>query len=137
MNDKFKLAGYDEAKQKQYEQEIRQRYGDEAFKGVKDWNSYSPEEKSRIKSESESIYTAIVVNMVNGFDSPEVQAQVAAWHDHLRYFYEPSIDRLKGLADLYNEHPDFIAMFKGFHPDLPEFLRKAIQFYCKDKTDPQ
>jgi hypothetical protein len=135
MNNKIKLAGYDETKQKQYEQEIRQRYGEEAFKGVKDWNSFTPEEKARIKAESEAIYTAIVRNMAKGFDSPEVQSQIAAWHNHLRYFYEPSVERLLGLADLYNDHSDFIATFKGFHPELPEFLRKAIQFYCKDKVD--
>ncbi len=35
-----------------------------------------------------------------------------------------------GLADLYNEHPDFLANFKKMHPDLPEFLRKAIKYYC-------
>ncbi len=39
-----------------------------------------------------------------------------------------------GLGHLYNEHPDFIAMFKAkYHPDMPEFLEKAISFYCKDK----
>jgi hypothetical protein len=137
MSNQLKMAGYDEAKQKQYEQEIRQRYGEDAFRDVKDWNRYTPEKKNRIKSESEAIYTAIVANMAKGFDSPEVQSQIAAWHNHLKYFYEPSIERLKGLADLYNEHPDFIATFKSFHSDLPEFLRKAIQFYCKDKIDPK
>lgn len=135
MNNQIMMAGYDETKQKQYEQEIRQRYGEEAFKGVKDWNSYTPEEKARIKTENEAIYKAIVANMAKGFDSPEVQSQIAAWHNHLRYFYEPSVERLLGLADLYSDHPDFIAMFKGFHPDLPEFLRKAIQFYCKELMD--
>lgn len=133
MNNKIKMAGYDEAKQKQYEQEIRQQYGEKTFIGAKDWNSYTQEEKSRIKKESEEIYTSIVADMDKGFDSPEVQSQIAAWHAHLKYFYEPSTERLLGLADLYNDHPDFIATFKAFHPDLPEFLRKAIQFYCIDK----
>ena len=135
MSNKIKRAGYDETKQKQYEQEIRERYGEDAFKGVKDWNCYTPEEKARIKNESETIYKSIVANMDNGFDSPEVQSQIAAWHNHLRYFYEPSMERLLGLADLYNDHPDFMATFKGFHPELPEFLRKAIQFYCKELKD--
>lgn len=135
MNNQIMMAGHDETKQKQYEQEIRQRYGEEAFKGVKDWNSYTPEEKARIKTENEAIYKAIVANMAKGFDSPEVQSQIAAWHNHLRYFYEPSVERLLGLADLYNDHPDFLATFKAFHPDLPEFLRKAIQFYCKELMD--
>jgi hypothetical protein len=111
MHNNIKMIGYEETKQKQYEQEIRQRYGEEAFKGVKHWNSYTPQEKARIKTESEAIYSTIVTNMVKGFDSPEVQSQIAAWHNHLRYFYKPSMERLLGLADLYNEHPDFIAIF--------------------------
>jgi hypothetical protein len=51
------------------------------------------------------------------------------WHEHLRYFYEPSIDTLRGLGEMYDDHPDFNATFTEIHPDLPGFLRKAIACY--------
>jgi hypothetical protein len=34
---------------------------------------------------------------------------------------------------MYTEQPEFAAKFRAIHPDLPEFLNQAIQFYCKDK----
>ena len=134
MKEKQLFVEYDESKQMQYEEEIRARYGKSAFKGVKDWNSYTTEEKERIKNESQSIYTNMIANMSKGYNSPEVQQQIAAWHQHLRYFYEPTNERLLGLADLYNEHPDFIVTFKAFHPELPEFMRKAIQYYVSKNS---
>jgi hypothetical protein len=134
MNNHKISTGYNETKQEQYEQEIHERYGDQVFEGVKDWNDYTPEQKTRIKTEGDAIYTTFVTNMEKGHDSPEIQTNIAAWHQHLRYFYDPSNERLLGLAELYNEHPDFIANFRAMHSDFPEFLRKAIQFYVQMKT---
>ena len=124
------FEGWTEEKQKGYEEEIRQRYGDKAFEGVKDWNAYSKEEQEKIKAEGRGRFSAMLDHMHEGHDSPAVQAALARWHTHMRYFYEPSVERLRGLADLYNEHPEFEAMFKRMHPDFPQFLRKAIQYYC-------
>jgi hypothetical protein len=69
--------------------------------------------------------------MPKGTKSPEVQKVIARWHQHLRYFYEPSLERLAGLAQLYTEHPDFLANFKKIHPDLPGFLHDAIIYYVE------
>ena len=54
----------------------------------------------------------------NTADSPEAQAIVARWHQHMHYFYEPAIERLRGLGQLYTDSPDFAA-----------FLREAITVY--------
>jgi hypothetical protein len=133
MKKKEYFEGFSEEKQKEYEKEIRQKYGEKAFEGVTDWNSYSPEQKKRIIAESEAIYSNIVDQMGKGYDSPEVQQIIARWHQHLRYFYEPSTERLLGLGQMYTEHPEFVAKFRAIHPDLPEFLNQAIQYYCKDR----
>jgi MerR family transcriptional regulator, thiopeptide resistance regulator len=131
MKAKEIFSGFSEEKQKKYEAEIRQRYGDKAFEGVTDWNSYTPEKKAVIKAESEAIYQDIQTSMSRGSDSPDVQQAIARWHQHLRYFYEPSVERLSGLADMYVEHPDFQSMFtENYGPGFAEFLRKAIKYYC-------
>ena len=127
------FEGFSEEKQKEYEKEIRQKYGEKAFEGVTDWNSYTPEQKKRIIAESDAIYTDIAAVMDRGYASPEVQQIIARWHQHLRYFYEPSTERLLGLGQMYTEHPEFVAKFRAIHPDLPEFLNQAIQFYCKER----
>ncbi len=68
--------------------------------------------------------------MDQGADSEAVQAIMARWHDHLRYFYEPTPEILRGLGHLYNSHPDFIANFQKLHPDLPAFMEQAVTYYC-------
>jgi DNA-binding transcriptional MerR regulator len=133
MKNKEYFEGFSEEKQKQYEEEIRQKYGEKAFEGVTDWNSYTPEQKKRIIAESGAIYDDMAANMGKGYASPEVQQIIARWRQHLRYFYEPSTERLLGLGQMYTEHPEFVAKFRAIHPDLPEFLNQAIQYYCKDK----
>jgi hypothetical protein len=133
MQKKEYFEGFNQVKQKQYEAEIRQRYGEKAFEGVTDWNSYTPEQKARIIAKSQAIYHDLVDNMDKGYASPEVQQIIARWHQHLRYFYEPSTERLRGLGQMYTEHPEFMTTFRAIHPDLPEFLNQAIQYYCKDR----
>lgn len=142
MKNRQYFEGFSEEKQKQYEQEIRQRYGEKAFEGVRDWNSYTPEQKATIQAESEAIYgdlaailesSGIASHLEFTPDSPELQAAqpiIAHWHQHLRYFYEPSIARLRGLGQLYCEHPDFRATFTKIHPTLPDFMKQAIEVYC-------
>ena len=61
--------------------------------------------------------------------APEVQAVLVRWHQHLRYFYEPTLEILRGLGNTYNDHPGFNATFTAIHPDLPPFLQQAINHY--------
>jgi len=129
MDDKEIFGGWTEEKQKEYEQEIRQRYGQRAFEGVTDWNSYTPEQKAAIRAESGAIYQGLGEVMDKGPDSPEVQALIARWHNHLRYFYEPSPERLRGLGEMYVEDERFRENFERIRPGLAAFVKQAIDFY--------
>ena len=93
------------------------------------WNSYSEEKKQAIMAEGGAIYTEIVAHMDKGPKSQEIQTLLMRWHDHLRYFYEPSIETLGGLGEMYHDHPDFNATFTAIDPDLPGFLKTAIAHY--------
>ena len=136
MNDKDLFEGFSEEKQKEYEEEIRQRYGEQDLKeSQRRWKNYSPEKKEAIKAESQAIFATIGTHIDKGHDSPEVQDQIKALHNHIGYFYECTYERLLGLGQLYNQHPDFIARFQAIHPDLPQFLQKAIEHYCRNKVD--
>jgi MerR family transcriptional regulator, thiopeptide resistance regulator len=132
-DDQF-FAGFEE-KQKQYEQEIANdpRYDQSKVKeSLRRWNSYTPQQKKTIFAEGGQIYADLVALMRSGVsaDSPETVAIMARWHQHLRYFYEPTPEILRGLGQMYNEHPDFIATFQQFHPDLPPYLEQAVMHYC-------
>jgi DNA-binding transcriptional MerR regulator len=131
MSRKQKIfEGFSEEKQKAYEEEAMQRYGEDSVKqSIKLWNSYSEERKNQIKEEGGAIYLDLVDAMPTGHDSEQTQAILVRWHEHIRYFYEPSIEVLGGLGQAYAEDPDFRATFTAIHPDLPGFLAKAISVY--------
>jgi DNA-binding transcriptional MerR regulator len=129
-NKKKAFQGFSEEQQKKYEEEARQNWGAENVdKSIKRWNSYSEEEKQRILEEGGAIYMDIVAQMPLGPQAAEIQAHLARWHQHLHYFYEPSLEVLRGLGDMYHDHPDFNATFTAMHPDLPAFLKQAITVY--------
>ena len=132
MSKKNIFAGFSEEKQKQYEKEAVANWGEGAAQSIKLWNSYSDERKEGIMQEGSEIYQEIVANMDKGADSPEIRALLVRWHEHLRYFYEPTIEVLGGLGDMYDDHPDFNATFTRIHPDLPAFLKEAIAIYVDE-----
>jgi hypothetical protein len=129
MSNQHIFEGFNEEKQKQYEVEAKGQWGDSVTQSVKLWNSYSEERQEEIKQESGAIYSELAANMGLGVESVEVQALLGQWHEHMRNFYEPSFERLRGLGGMYYDHPDFNATFTAFHPDLPAFLHKAIAHY--------
>ena len=124
------FEGFSEEKQTAYEQEAMQRWGEADVKAsIKLWNSYSKAQQDQIMQAGSLIYQELAAQMERGPESPEIQALLGRWHQHLRYFYEPSLDVLRGLGNHYHEHPDFNATFTAIHPDLPPFLQKAINHY--------
>lgn len=126
------FAGFDEAKQAQYEEEIRAQYGSTLLdESRRNWGRYTKADKERIMQEGSAIYTELAGMVERDPASPEVQAVMARWHQHLRYFYEPPREVLRGLGEMYAGHPDFIANFQRIHPDLPEFLRRATAIYAE------
>ncbi len=130
MSKKKIFQGFSEAKQKEYEQEAMRQWGEADVKeSIQLWNSYSKERQAEIMEEGSQIYQDLVAAMGHGPRSPEVQALLVRWHQHLRYFYEPTLEVLSGLGNAYNEHPDFNATFTAIHPDLPPFLQQAIAHY--------
>ena len=124
-----------EEKQREYERLARLQYDPQVVaESTKRWKGYTTEQRMRIGEEGNAIYSDLVdaIEAGKANDSEEVQVIIARWHQHLRYFYEPTLDLLRGLGDLYNTHPDFIANFKKMHPDLPAYLQEAITQYVDD-----
>jgi len=136
MSEKEYYGGFSREQQEKYEQEIKEKYGDKALnesrRRMKKWN---PEEFKRITEESNAIFTAIKENMAKGHDSREVQEQVKRLHRWLNNFYSCDYEILKGLGHLYNEHPDFVKMYRTRYDEkMPEFLLQAIEYYCDHPT---
>jgi MerR family transcriptional regulator, thiopeptide resistance regulator len=135
MSRKRLFEAFSEEKQKEYEREARLQYGpDNVNESIRRWNSYTQAQKEAIGLEGEQVYRDIVNAMEAGLppQSPEVQEMLVRWHNHIRYFYEPNLDVLRGLGETYNTNPDFIKTFVKIHPDLPAYLQAGIAQYVDD-----
>jgi DNA-binding transcriptional MerR regulator len=135
MSKKRMFEAFSEEKQKHYERLARLQYGPETVnESIRLWNSYTEDQREAIRQEGGQIYNDVVdaIEAEKSPQSAEVQAIMQRWHQHLRYFYEPTLDILRGLGQGYNSHPDFIANFQKMHPDLPAYLSEAIEQYVDD-----
>ena len=125
------FVGFDEETQKAYEEEAAERWDADEVKGTTQrWQNYSVTQKKDIMAESEAIYVDLLAAMEQGVESSEVQQIIGRWHQHLRYFYEPSVERMRGLGWAYAHDPAFSAVYEKMHPDMPQFIHQAITYYC-------
>lgn len=135
MSKKRMFEAFSEEKQKDYERQARLEYGPENVnESIKRWNSYDQQKRDEIMAEGSQIYVDMAEAIDAGKDphSAEVQAILDRWEAHIHYFYEPSLDLLRGLGDLYNTSPEFIANFQKIHTELPAYLQKAIAHYVDE-----
>jgi DNA-binding transcriptional MerR regulator len=132
MDDKGLFEGFEDEQEKKYAQEAVDQWGDEARQSLRKWNDYGREKQATIRAEGEAVYQDMIRLIGSDPGSPKVQAVVARWHRHLGYFYEPSKERLFGLAEMYVEEPRFRATFDRMDPRLAEFMRRAVRVYCEN-----
>ena len=129
------LKPHSEEEQKQYEREARLQWGPAAVNdSIQRWNSASKERQDAIIAEGNQIYSELAEALEAGArpGDRQVVALLDRWRDHLSHFYEPTVDYLRGLGQLYNSHPDFIANFQNIHRDLPAYLELVIEDYVDD-----
>lgn len=121
--------------QKQYEREARLQYGPGTVnESIERWKSYSDSEQDAIIAEGNQIYVDLAEAMEAGREAGDRQIVdiLDRWQEHLRRFYEPSLDMLRGLGQMYNSDPRFIANFQNIHSDLPAYLERVIDHYVDD-----
>jgi len=129
------LQPHSDEQQKEYEREARLTYDPQTVnESIQRWNSYSDEEQDTIKQEGNRIYLDLAQAMQAGKDanSKEVTEILDRWQNHLRYFYEPTLDILRGLGQMYNNDVRFMENFQNIHPDLPAYLERVIEVYVDD-----
>jgi len=127
--------GFSEEKQKEYEEEIRQRYGDKELKQSQQrWGSYDVKQKQAIQEEFDRIVKELREHMGEGHDSPEVQVRIKELHSWIGNFYDCTLDVFEGLGHGYNQDPRFREMYEtNYGPGVSEFLEMAIVYYCEQQ----
>lgn len=124
------FAGFDEETQAHYEKEAAEMYDPQVVaESSRRWKNYSAADKARIMTEGGAIYRELAGLIGRDPGDAAVQAAIGRWHQNVRSFYEPTPEILRGLGQGYAENPQFSAFFESMHPDLPGFMRQAIDYY--------
>jgi len=131
MSDQDVFDGFDEG---QYEDEVRERWGDSPKYGESQakWSSFSEEQKEAIKVEGRRLTVRMVSEDPEASpDDPDVQVAVGEYHAYLnKYFYTCEISFLRGLADNWVQDPRFAINYERIREGGAAFVREAVHLYC-------
>lgn len=121
-------------KTNQYEEKAIELWGERAKKSVRMWKNYTKEQREAVLQAMDDNYAEIAKLMKKGaaIDSPEVQECVRKWHEQLYYFYEPSIEIVEGLGEMYKLDPEFRKYYEKIDPNLPDFFGDSIAYYAAE-----
>ncbi|GEM_PF-645158 len=129
------LQQHSDEQQQDYEREARLTWNPQVVnETMQRWNNYSGEQQDAIKAEQNQIYVDFAEAMQAGKDknSEEVAIILERWRENLRHFYEPSLDTLRGLGQMYNTDARFMKNFQNIHPELPAYLEQVIEHYVDE-----
>lgn len=128
------FEGYNPGKQEEYEAEIREKYGDTLWKQSKErFSSLSKAEQDTILHKGSLITQAILEDIEKGYDHPDVQANIARWHDYMQHFYDCSLEVFDGLGHMYVDDPRFRATYDKQREGFAAFMQQAMSHYVQSK----
>jgi DNA-binding transcriptional MerR regulator len=132
MQDKDLYLGFSEEKQKEYEKEVREKYGDEPLNtSIKRWNSLTKEQQKEMIARGNQFHHQIADAMPLGAESPEVLDLMRQYWENMQFFYTISLDHFERLGHMYNQDPAFRATYETVKPGLAAFMEKAITYFVK------
>ncbi len=134
MSIKEYYQGFSDEQIEKYRQEVKERWGEDVLRESEARvKKMGKQQFAALQAEGGVIFKTIADNMDKGFDSPIVQEQVAKWRQWLENFGHYSDEAVLGLGRAYSQDPRFAAFYRKINKDLPEFLTKAIVYYCEKK----
>ena len=120
-----------------YRKEAVQKWGEgEAKASEARIKKMSKEEWTAVKAEGEAITKKLAELMEEGADpsAAPVQECIARWHKFIENFYPVTMDRLRGLGQMYVADERFTAHYEKYAKGLAQFKNKAIQIYCDKRA---
>lgn len=116
-----------------YAQEAKERWGNtEAYRQSQErWGRMSAAEKHTLQEDVETATQALADHMPDGYDSPAVQQLIDEQFKGINtMFYDCSVEMFRNLAVMTTQDERYAQHYRRFHPDLPEFRLRAVQYYC-------
>jgi hypothetical protein len=131
MQIKEYYEGFSDEQIKRYRNEVKKRWGKNTLTESEARVTGMGKEKfAALQVEGGVIFQTLCDNMPKGEQSLEVQALIAKWRLWLENFYHYSNEAVLGLGRAYSQDPEFASFFKKYHAKLPQFLTRAIAYYC-------
>lgn len=127
------FAGFDHT---QYEQEARERWGDDRVdRSNAAWASMTEADREAFGRESIAIGEGLAAAMAEGIavDDARVQALVARHHAQISTFWTPTAAAYAGLGQMYVDDPRFTATYDAYAPGLAPYLRDAMAVYAREQ----
>lgn len=137
MKPKDFYYGFDSEKQKEHEKYlvdngiITQEFLDDSRKKIKDWTDA---DKNSFIQNIEEIMNALIkaIEFNLSPSSDEVLAIMQRHYAWLELSWSPTKEKYIGLIDLY-ETPDFKVFFDARHPELLDYIQKAMRHFADRK----
>jgi DNA-binding transcriptional MerR regulator len=134
--------GFSEEKQAGYEAWLIERYGEPMHASLehsrKSYAKMSPAEREALGKEFYEVEQALAAGLRAGIDpaSDAIDRLIArhrAWVSTM-WGRPCSTERYSGLADLYTEHPDFVARYEQIEPGFTAYLAKAMKSHAEKQS---
>ena len=125
------LDGFDNS---QYEQEVVERWGREAYdKSNREWAALGKERQHELMAEQERVARALAEASVRGEDaaSDEVQELVRRHHAWVSFFWEPNREAYINLGEMYVADPRFTAHYDQHAKGAARFIRDAMRVFAE------
>lgn len=130
MTNKEKFAGFDFTKGNPYEQEARQRWGDEAVdRSNAKVGAMSGQEQRELGEEMNGIYFRLAAVRKLSPESAEAQAAIKEWCDFLGRMGDYSPEAFRNLGQMYVADERFTKNIDQFGEGLAVFMRDAMAIY--------
>lgn len=126
MTNKEKFEGFDFS-QNPYEQEARERWGNEAVNKANKVASSMTKEK---QEEYNAIYRKLAALRHNSPESEQAQEAIQEWYNYLQNFGHYSLDAFKELGQMYVDDERFTKNIDQFGEGLAKFMRDAMAVYA-------
>ncbi len=133
MEDKELYDAFSDEEMKEYAKEAKERWGSTAAykESVAKVGKMTKAEMEIVKQEWEALLQKGATLVEMDVTSDEVQVYISEYHQHLSKFYAPTKEIFKGLAQMYVDDPRFTKTFAKYHPQLPHFLRDAMNVFAE------
>jgi DNA-binding transcriptional MerR regulator len=135
MRDVEMYDGFDAIKQQEHEHYLLEKGTltqvqiDDSWNKVRDWKK---ENWSEFQQEGEEVNQALVKTLNRNLtpDSREVQDLIQRHYAWVKNFWTPTRQSYIGLSQMYLDHADFREFYTKYHPDLVEYLVKAMKVFA-------